>query len=97
MFGTPVAYFFEYLLGIRQPKDSGGYKEITISPECVDKFSYMNGSMMIPAGKVAVSYVNKDGETQFTIEIPDGVKAEFAYKENKYPLSSGVNKFLIRN
>lgn len=97
MFGAPVAYFFEYLLGIRQPKDSGGYKEITISPECVDKFSYMNGSMMIPAGKVSVGYVNKDGETQFTVEIPDGVNAEFAYKENKFPLASGVNKFLIRN
>ena len=52
---------------------------------------------MIPAGKVAVSYVNKDGETQFTIEIPDGVNAEFTYKENKFPLASGVNRLLIRN
>lgn len=97
MFGAPVAYFFEYLLGIRQPKDCGGYNELIIAPECIEKFGYMNGSMMIPAGKVAVSYVNKDGITEFTIEIPEGVNAEFVYKDNRFPLVSGGNNFLIRN
>ena len=95
MFGAPVAYFFEYLLGIRQPKYSGGYRSLVIAPECIEKFEYMNGSMMIPAGRVSVGYVNKNGKIKFTIELPEGVNADFVYKEKLIPLGEGVNEFTI--
>lgn len=56
MFGSPVAYFFEYLLGIGQKEDSCGYKSLIIKPVLVSKITRLSGGMEIPAGKVEVAY-----------------------------------------
>ena len=91
MFGAPVAYFFQYLLGITQPENCGGYKSLIIAPKCFKNFEKMSGSMQIPAGKVSVSYENNSGITTFEIEVPDGVDAVFEYADRTEPLKSGVN------
>ena len=56
MFGAPVAYLFEYLLGIRQNANSAGYTSLTIEPVATSRFGYMRGSMMTPNGAVSVRY-----------------------------------------
>ena len=95
MFGSPIAYFFEYLLGIRQPKGGAGYKDIVIDPRAVSKFGYMSGSMEVPMGNVSVSY-RKNGETvDFTIVIPAGVKAVFKYGGEERMLNEGENRFNV--
>lgn len=91
MFGAPVAYFFQYLLGINQPENCGGYKSLVISPRCFKQFERMSGSMEIPAGKVSVSYENSSDVTTFEIEIPDGVEAVFEHSENTIKLKAGMN------
>ena len=91
MFGAPVAYFFQYLLGINQAKTEGGYNSIVIEPKGFKNFDFMNGSMATPNGEVAVSYENKDGKTYFEVIIPDGVKAVFKNSDNIIPLKSGKN------
>ena len=91
MFGAPVAYFFQYLLGINQAKTEGGYNSIVIEPKGFKNFEFMNGSMATPNGEVAVSYENKDGKTYFEVIIPDGVKAVFKNSDNIIPLKSGKN------
>lgn len=91
MFGAPVAYFFQYLLGINQAETDGGYKSIIIEPKGFKNFEFMNGSMETPNGDVAVSYENKEGKTYFEVIIPDGVKAIFKNSDNIIPLKSGKN------
>ena len=95
MFGAPVAYFFQYLLGINQGKTEGGYNSIIIEPKGYKNFEFMNGSMSIPKGIVAVSYENKNDKTYFEITIPDGVKAKFKNQENIIELKSGINQLIV--
>lgn len=92
MFGAPVAYFFEYLLGIKQTPDSAGYASLAIEPMAVSRFGHMAGSVKTPKGTVAVSYRKADGRVTFTVEIPAGTKAVFRYGGGEYPLHSGENE-----
>ena len=95
MFGSPIAYFFEYLLGIRQPNGGAGYNNIVIEPRAVSKFGYMSGSMETPKGTVSVEY-RKNGEAvDFKISVPSGITASFKYKDKEHPLTEGENLFSI--
>ena len=87
MFGAPVAYLFEYLLGIRQTEGSAGYESVIIEPVSVEKFSYMKGSITTPKGIVAVSYEKTAEEIKFNISVPEKVNAVFRF--------SGEEKFLF--
>ena len=93
MFGAPVAYFFEYLLGIKQTPDSAGYAKLAIEPMATSRFGRMAGSIKTPRGTVAVAYEKKEGCILFTVEIPDGVEAVFKYGGGEYPVASGLNRF----
>jgi alpha-L-rhamnosidase len=95
MFGAPVAYFFEYLLGIKQDKESAGYESITIAPMAVDRFGYMKGTMTVPKGKIAVAYEKVDEKITFDIVIPNGMSAKFRYLERELDLKEGKNTFTI--
>ena len=93
MFGASVAYFFEYLLGIKQAENSAGYASLVIEPKMADCFEYMSGSMKTPAGDVTVSYKNKSGNIIFEISIPRNTTAKFLYKDKEISLSQGTNRF----
>ena len=95
MFGAPVAYFFEYLLGIKQTEVSCGYSELVISPQAISKFSRMSGSMETPRGKVSVSYERTDAGVKFHIAIPAGCKADFRIPSYTRALVEGENEFFI--
>jgi alpha-L-rhamnosidase len=95
MFGAPVAYFFEYLLGIKQDKESSGYKCVTIAPMAVSKFGYMKGSMTVPSGEIAVAYEKVEDKVRFDISIPEGVSAKFKYMEQEQDLKTGKNVFTL--
>ena len=93
MFGAPVAYFFEYLLGIRQEQESAGYRSVVIEPMATERFGYMKGSINVPCGDICVNY-RKQGEViRFEINIPHGVEARFVYNGEEYSLTEGVNTF----
>jgi alpha-L-rhamnosidase len=95
MFGAPVAYLFEYLLGIRQTEDSAGYKSIIIEPMSVDRFKWMKGSITTPNGVIAVSYVNDNGRVEFNISVPENTEAVFRFAEQEHKLKCGTNEFQI--
>ena len=95
MFGAPVAYFFEYLLGIKQDKESAGYESVTIAPKAVSKFGYMKGSMTVPKGEIEVAYQRDDEKVCFEIVIPVGVSAKFSYQEQELVLKEGKNTITI--
>lgn len=91
MFGAPVAYIFECLLGIRQAENSAGYKSLVIEPMSVERFSKMSGSITTPNGVVAVSYKNENGKVKFSITVPENTEAVFVFAKKRYNLSKGEN------
>lgn len=93
MFGSTVAYLFEYLLGIKQEQGTAGYSSIVIEPVEINRFKKMNGSIKTPKGEVKVGYVNTEGVVNFQIIIPEETKAEFRCSEKTISLSQGENKF----
>ena len=95
MFGAPVAYFFEYLLGIRQKENSAGYSSLEIAPQLVSKINRMSGSMQTPKGRVAVSYEKNASAVSFKIEIPEDTEATFRLNGEEKILRVGVNEFII--
>ena len=95
MFGAPTAYFFEYLLGIKQDKEHAGYESITIEPMAVWRFGYMKGNMTVPTGEIAVAYERLADSVRFEITIPKGVRAKFKYLKQKLQLKEGKNLFNI--
>ena len=95
MFGAPVGYFFEYLLGIKQTDGTAGYSSVTVAPRAVSQFQWMSGSMRTPNGVISVSYEKKDSRICFRIEIPERTKASFRFEEDERTLESGLNVFDI--
>ena len=95
MFGAPVAYLFEHLLGIGQREDTAGYRDLIIAPKATERFGRMAGSIEVPLGKIAVSYEKKNGKTAFIVEIPEGAKAVFRMNGEEHALRAGKNEFLI--
>ena len=91
MFGAPVAYFFEYLLGIGQEKGTAGYQSLVIAPQAVSCFGRMSGSMETPSGTIAVGYVNDGDGTQFKITIPAETKAILRFADQEFELNGGEN------
>lgn len=95
MFGSVTQYFFEYFLGIRQAKDSVGYRKVVINPVKVNGLNKVSGSLQTPSGKIAVSLVRGENGAKFTVEIPEGVQALFAYGEYTQPLKTGKNEIVL--
>lgn len=95
MFGAPVAYLFEYLLGIKQEDGTAGYKSLIIEPQGIARFGRMSGSVETVQGVMAISYKNNDGKVSFEITIPENTKAVFRYNGNDTLLSQGENKLEI--
>ena len=95
MFGSTVAYIFEYLLGIKQAQGTVGYTSLVIEPVAINRFKKMKGSIKTLKGDVSVSYKNDSGVVNFEIVIPEGVKAEFRYSEKTISLSQGTNNFEV--
>ena len=95
MFGSPVAYFFQHLLGIGQKPESAGYRSLVIEPKAVSKFEFMRGSMQTANGVVSVGYQKKDGKVCFEIVIPSGVEAILCYEGQDYILHEGANTLAL--
>ena len=95
MFGAPVAYFFEYLLGIRQAEESAGYDSLVIAPQATNCFGRMQGSIQTPKGTVAVSYKNEEAKISFIVSIPQNTKAKFVFADEETDLHEGENNLEI--
>lgn len=95
MFGAPVAYLFEYILGIRQQPQSAGYRSIQIEPRSLHRFNRLSGSMHTPNGTVAVSYIKKSNGIQCKIVIPKNTEAIFRYSDQEFKLTDGENVFIL--
>ena len=95
MFGAPVAYFFEYLLGIGQKSGTAGYTSLVIAPQATEKFGRMRGKTKTPNGYVSVSYEKMDEKLRFVIDIPHGTEAVFVFSGEERVLTNGLNEFCV--
>ncbi len=74
MFGSPVASFFDGILGIEQCEGSIGYAKVKISPPDIG-LDRAAGSITTPKGVISVSYTRQaDGNLDVKIDVPEGVK-----------------------
>jgi alpha-L-rhamnosidase len=95
MFGAPVAYFFEYLLGIRQKEGTAGYGDLVIAPQALSKCDRMAGSMETPNGRVSVGYQKANGRICFRITVPPRTKAVLRYDGQDHALLQGENEICV--
>lgn len=78
MFGAVTTYLFEYVLGIKQEKDSVGFERIAIRPMYTETVSSASGHITTERGVISVSYERREGKTILRVSIPDGVVAKIA-------------------
>lgn len=92
MFGAVTRYFFYYILGIRQEKDSTGFEKVIISPTFASKLSYIKGHITTQNGKISVR-LNRGGANTFAeIELEKDISATFVYENQVIQLKQGMNK-----
>ncbi len=95
MFGAAVAYFFAYLLGIKQKDGTAGYTSLVIAPQTVSTLHRMAGSMKTPGGEVSVRYEKDGTSVRFNVVIPPRTEAVFRYAGEELPLSEGKNEMVF--
>lgn len=95
MFGAPIAYFFEYLLGIRQKEGTAGYSSLVVAPQAVARFQTLSGSMMTPNGMVSVAYAKENGTLRFCVAVPERTEAVFRYAGEEHALQQGQNEICL--
>ena len=76
MFGAVATYLFEYILGIKQTKDSYGFDRITISPAYVDSIDRVKGHITTDKGVISVAYEKVNGKAALYLSLPDGIHAK---------------------
>lgn len=95
MFGAPARYLFTGILGIRQTADSVAFNELLIAPQIPENLFFAKGSLVLPCGKVSVSFVKNENGVQFEITLPENKTADFVCGDYKAVLHGGFNTFII--
>ncbi len=95
MFGSIVKYFYKYILGIKQCKNSNSYNEIEISPLYFKNITKASGEIKTESGVISVAFNRENDKTEFIIDIPVGIKATFNFYGEYKTLLNGINKFFI--
>ena len=88
MFGAPVRYLFTYILGVRQTKDSCGFRNVVIEPAEIPALRFAQGTLRTVRGEIAVT-VDRDAGT-LTVCIPDGIEAVCRLHGTDTPLPAGT-------
>lgn len=89
MFGAVTKYLFEYILGIRQAKDSVAYEKVLIEPACMKEIPCAKGKINTVKGEIAVEY----DEKEIIIIIPENIDAVLILNNKEIVLKEGKNIF----
>lgn len=79
MFGAVTKYLFTYLLGIRQPENGAGYKDVIITPCFVDGMNRAKGHLETASGVVSVDYMKNGNKATVKVYADPKINAVFAY------------------
>ncbi len=89
MFGAVTRYLFEYILGIRQNKNSVGFESVVIEPLCMEEIKEAKGKINTIKGEISVSYNEKEIE----VTVPEKIKAILILNGEETELKAGKNIF----
>ena len=92
MFGGPVRYLFEYLLGIGHA--APGWEKVEIKPQPVIELNYIAGSIMTPRGRIKVSINRVDDHLVINVHMDNPLGAVFVMGEARYELSKCDSQFI---
>lgn len=92
MFGGPVRYLFEYLLGIGHA--APGWEKVEIKPQPVIGLNYIAGSIMTPRGRIKVSINRVDDHLVINVHMDNPLGAVFVMGEARYELSKCDSQFI---
>ena len=67
MFGAPVRYLFQYLLGLRQAEGSCAWREIVFDPYLPEGINALSGSLETPQGVLRARLWRENGEARAEI------------------------------
>ena len=81
MFGAVTKLLFTYILGITQPENEAGFKNVIISPRFVDKLNKAKGHITTVNGIVSVEYEKINNKVKLYIFADERTNAEFRYKD----------------
>ena len=73
MFGAVVAYFFEYILGIRYSVE-GKKPVVKIEPVDIPQLDWVKGHITTPYGRISVSRAKENGEWKTVAEVPGKIR-----------------------
>ncbi len=79
MFGAVTKYLFTYLLGIRQPENGAGYKDVVITPCFVEGMNRAKGHLTTVNGVVSVEYVKNGDKATVKVYADPNINAVFEY------------------
>ena len=91
MFGSPTAYLFEYLLGIRHAEGDAGYERVVIAPAMNTPLTRVSGYIGLSVGRLAVSYEKADGAVTLEVTLPTGVEADILLGEKSITVKGGTH------
>ncbi len=91
MFGSPTAYLFEYILGIRHAEGDAGYERVVVAPALNTPLACASGFIGLRRGRLAVSYEKAGGAVALEVSLPDGVEADILLGEKRITVKGGTH------
>jgi alpha-L-rhamnosidase len=89
---SPNIELFRTVLGI--DAEGAGFRKVKIEPH-LGTMLKAGGEVPHPQGKITVNYELKNGKWNIEIRLPGSLSGTFLWKNRRFPLNAGVNKFLI--
>ncbi|KRA25333.1 hypothetical protein ASD65_13555 [Microbacterium sp. Root61] len=73
--GSVGQWFLSGILGITQPDDSAGYREIALAPRFDHLLQHAAGALETPRGRIESAWIREADHIQWTVTVPPGAPA----------------------
>ena len=84
-YGSIESWMYRFVCGINPCEDAPGFKKAWIAPHTDKRFGFVKGSLNTPLGVYVSEWeYDKDGKTNYRIEIPFDATAIISLKEGMY-------------
>ncbi len=93
MFAGPTRQLFTSILGIKQPKDSAGYKEVILSPHYIKGMEYADGALTLGGKELSVRWERQQDGILVTVVVPEGLPVTYVHGDVTKTLQSGKHEF----
>lgn len=93
MFGAPVAYMYDHILGVRLSRKEDSSAKIEISLAMISFINKLCGSRVIDGVRVFVDYEKNDSKISIRITLSDSIDAALVWGNDRYELCKGENEF----